>query len=80
MDPVEKVQLLDALKEISSSMARMDAERDLLKSLKKDVCDDLQLNRRVLNRLAKTYHKGTFIEEVEMHKHFEELYKSMTKK
>jgi len=78
--PMDKLKLLEALKDISASMTRMDAERDLLKTVKKDICDELQLNRKILNRLARTYHKGTFIEEVEMHKHFETLYENLTKK
>lgn len=78
--PVDKLKLLDALKEISASMTRMEAERDLLKTVKGDICNDLQLNRKVLNKLARTYHKGNFSEEVEMHKNFEELYENVTKK
>jgi len=78
--PADKLKLLDALKEISSSMTRMEAERDLIKNVKKDVCDDLQLNRKVLNKLAKTYHKGNYSEEVELHKDFESLYETVTKK
>jgi len=78
--PEDKLKLLDALKEISASMARVDAERDLIKAAKNDVCDDLQLNRKVLNKLARTYHKGNFSEEVELHKDFETLYETVTKK
>ncbi len=76
--PVDKLKLLDALKDISTSMTRTDAERDLLKNIKKDICDELQLNRKVLNKLARTYHKGNFNEEVEMHKDFESLYETVT--
>lgn len=77
---MDKMKLLDALKDISASMTRMDAERDLLKTVKKDICDELQLNRKILNKLARTFHKGTFTEEVEMHKNFEALYENLTKK
>jgi hypothetical protein len=76
----DKLKLLDALKEISASMTRVEAERDLIKNVKNDICDDLQLNRKVLNKLARTYHKGNYSEEVEMHKDFEELYETVTKK
>lgn len=77
--PADKLKLLDALKDISTSMSRTEAERDLLKNIKKDICDELQLNRKVLNKLARTYHKGNFNEEVEMHKDFESLYETVTK-
>jgi len=78
--PEEKLKLLDALKEISASMSRVEAERDLIKNLKDDICDALQLNRKVLNKLARTYHKGNYNEEVELHKDFETLYETVTKK
>ena len=78
--PEDKLKLLDALKEISASMARVEAERDLIKNVKNDICDDLQLNRKVLNKMARTYHKGNFSEEVELHKDFESLYETVTKK
>jgi hypothetical protein len=45
--------------------------------VKDDICDDLQLNRKVLNKLARTYHKGNFSEEVELHKDFEKLYETV---
>jgi hypothetical protein len=78
--PEDKLKLLGALKDISTSMTRMEAERDLLKGIKKEICDDLQLNRKVLNKLARTYHKGNFSEEQELHKDFESLYETVTKK
>lgn len=78
--PEDKLKLLEALKEISSSMTRVEAERDLIKNTKDDICDELQLNRKVLNKLARTYHKGNFNEEVELHKDFESLYETVTNK
>ena len=78
--PADKLKLIDGLKEISASMSRMEAERDLMKNVKKDLCDDLQLNRKVLNKLARTYHKGNYSEEVELHKDFESLYEKVTNK
>jgi hypothetical protein len=78
--PEDKLKLLNALKEISSSMTRMEAERDLIKTVKSDICDDLQLNKKVLSKLARTYHKGNYSEEVELHKDFETLYETVTKK
>lgn len=70
----EKLKLVDTLKEISASMARMDAERDVLKQLKKDICDELDMNRKVLNKLARLYYKGNFSEEKELNTSVEELY------
>lgn len=76
--PIDKLRLIEGLRDISASMARQEAERDVLKQLKDDLCDELELNRKVLNKLARTYHKGNYSEEVELHKHFEELYETAT--
>ena len=73
----DKIKLLEGLKEISASMTRMSAERDLINTTKKTLCDELQLPAKVLTKLAKIYHSGTFTEEVEQHKHFEELYEAL---
>lgn len=78
--PEDKLKLISALKDISTSLTRIEAERDLLKNIKNDICDELQLNRKVLNKLARTYHKGNFSEEVELHKDFETLYETVTGK
>lgn len=76
----DKIKLLDALKEISASMSRVEAERDLLKIVKNDICDELQLNRKVLNKLARTYHKGNYTEELEFQRDFEKLYETLSQR
>jgi hypothetical protein len=78
--PEDKLKLLGALKDLSSSMTRVEAERDLIKNIKDDICEELQLNRKVLNKLARTYHKGNFSEEQELNKNFETLYETLTTK
>jgi hypothetical protein len=78
--PTDKLKFLDALKSISASMSRIEAERDLIKHEKDDLCDALQLNRKLVNKLARTYHKGNYTEEVEIQKEFEDLYQSILTK
>jgi hypothetical protein len=78
MTPAEKQKLLTALKEISASMTRQEAERDLIKSMKKELREEFEFKTKVLNRLAKTFHKQNFGEEKEIHKEFEELYEVLT--
>lgn len=79
LGPNDKLKLIDALKDISTSMARMEAEKDLQKNVKNDVCKDLGLNKKVFTKLANTYHKQNFSQEVEMHEDFETLYETVTK-
>ena len=85
LGPNDKLKLLGAIKDISTSMARMDAERDLQKNIKNDICKELDLNKKVFTKLAKTYHKQillinqNFSEEVALHKEYETLYENVTK-
>ena len=78
MNPNDKVKLIGALEDMSVSMARMDAERDLQKNIKTDICKELDLNKKVFSKLAKVYHKQNFSEEVQLHQEFETLYESVT--
>ena len=75
----DKKKLVGALKDMSTSMSRMEAERDLQKNIKKDICTELDLNKKVFGKLAKTYHKQNFSEEVQTHEEFETLYETVTK-
>lgn len=79
LGPNDKLKLVTALKEISTSMTRMDSERDLQKNIKNDICKELDLNKKVFSKLARTYHKQNFGEEVQLHEEFETLYETVTK-
>jgi hypothetical protein len=77
--PQDKKKLEDALKEMSTSMTRVEAERDLQKNLIGDICEELDLNKKVFRKLAKVYHKQNFADEVATHQEFESLYETVTK-
>jgi len=77
--PAERQRLINVLKEISASMTRQEAERDLVKSSKKELRAEFDLNVKVLNRLTKTFHKNNFGEECEIHEEFQTLYESVAK-
>lgn len=79
LGPNDKLKLTAALKEMSMSMTRVDAEKDLQKNIKNDVCKELDLSKKVFSKLAKTYHKQNFHDEVEAHHTFEQLYEAVTK-
>jgi hypothetical protein len=75
----DKLKLMGAIKDMSTSLTRMDAERDLQKNIKNDICKELDLNKKVFTKLAKTYHKQNFSEEVALHEEYETLYENVTK-
>jgi hypothetical protein len=72
--PVDRKKIKDALVEISDSMTRMEAERDLIKDIVKDVSDNYQLSKKQINRMAKIYHKQNFIMEQQEMDELETLY------
>lgn len=73
----QKEILLENLREISASMARMEAERDLIKARKKTLSEELDIPTKVISRLAKTYHKGNYTQEKTEMEHFSELYETV---
>lgn len=80
LTPQDKKKLEDALKDMSASMSRVEAERDLQKNVKNDICEELDLNKKVFSKLAKVYHKQNYADEVATHDEFEELYEDITRK
>lgn len=80
LTPADKQRLINALKEVSGSMTRMEAERDLVKQLKKDLRTEFEFRTKVLNRLAKTFHKQNYGEEQEIHAEFETIYEAVSAK
>jgi hypothetical protein len=74
LDPRDLDRLMGAIKDMSDSMLRIDAERSLQKEVRNDICEELDLNKKVFTKLAKTYHKQNYSEEVEIHNQFEKIY------
>lgn len=80
LTPNDRLKLESALKDMSTSMTRVAAERDLQKNVIGDICEELNLNKKVFRKLAKTYHKQNFADEVASHQEFEQLYATVTQK
>jgi hypothetical protein len=78
LTPQDKKKLENALKDMSASMMRQSAERDLQKNIIGDICEELDLNKKVFRKLAKVYHKQNFADEVATHQEFESLYETVT--
>jgi uncharacterized protein YukE len=66
------------MKEISNSMTRIDAERDLIKTAINDICEEQNLSKKTFRRMAKVYHKQNFKQEIQEQEEFEKLYETIT--
>jgi hypothetical protein len=80
LTPEQKKDLQGAIQEISNSMIRTEAERDLIREIVKEQSDTLQIPKKVISKIAKTYHKQNLAQEVAEHEDFVELYEKITAK
>jgi DNA-binding MarR family transcriptional regulator len=80
LTPEQKKDLQGAIQEISNSILRTEAERDLIREIVKDQSDTLQIPKKVISKIAKTFHKQNLAQEVADHEDFVELYEKITAK
>ena len=78
-NPADKDKLLKLLKTCSDSLARAEAEKELIREEVKEICQQLELPKRLVNRMVKVYHKQNYDEEVATHEQFETLYETVVK-
>jgi len=77
-NPKDRKAIYDCMKEISNSMARIEAERDLIKTAINDICEEQNLSKKTFRRMAKVYHKQNFKQEIQEQEEFEKLYETIT--
>ena len=75
----DKVKILGCLQEISNSLTRIEAERDLINDILQRMQDEFELPKKLSRKLAKTYHKRNFEEEVASQNDFVEIYETVAK-
>lgn len=76
--PEDRKKIFGAIREASNSMTRIEAERDLIKEIAKDVSDSFQISKKIVNKMIKTYHKQSLTQEVQQHEEFVEMYEQIT--
>lgn len=75
--PADRKKIKDALQEISDSMTRVDAEKDLIKEAINELHDNFKISKKILNKMARTYHKQNFLNEQQNHEEYETLYEEV---
>jgi hypothetical protein len=76
-NPVTRKQIKDGLVEISNALTRAEAERDLISNIIENVVADTGIDAKVYRKMARTYHKQNFKQEVEENRTFEEFYENV---
>lgn len=77
-DPAARKAIKECMEEISGSMTRIEGERDFIREAIKNICEEHQLSKKTFRRMAKTYHKQNFSNEVAEHEEFEIMYQQLT--
>jgi iron-sulfur cluster repair protein YtfE (RIC family) len=75
----DRKKFMGAIQEISNSMIRIEAERDLIREIVKEKSDEFSISKKVINKIAKTYHKQNRAQVEAEHEEFMELYDDATK-
>lgn len=77
--PDDRKKIKAAMSEISNSFVRVEAERDLIKEIVDDLHKTHQIPKKTLNKIARTYHKQSLMQDLQDHEEFVELYDSIVK-
>ena len=73
----DRKKFMGAVQEMSNSMIRIEAERDLIREIVKEKSDEFKISKKIINKIAKTYHKQNFAEQNTEDKEFAKLYVSI---
>lgn len=73
----DKSKLKSVITEINDSLTRMAAERDLQKDMINKVGEDLGIDKKLVRKLAKSYFKSNFNNEVVQFEEYEEFYRML---
>jgi regulator of replication initiation timing len=77
-NPADRKKIRDALQEVSNSMTRISAERDLIKEIVSELAEEYELlSKKQINKMARVYHKQNFSEEQAASSEFELLYEEI---
>ena len=75
----DKKKLANAIKEISDSMTRIDAEKDLIKDIIQVAYEDFEIDKKHIRKLAMIYHKQNMSEIKYEYDEVETLYEELFK-
>ena len=75
----DRKKFMNAVQEISNSMIRIEAERDLIREIVKEKADEFSISKKVINKIAKTDHKQNRAQVEAEHEEFMEIYDAATK-
>ena len=76
---IDKAKVLGCLQEISNSLTRVEAERDLIKEILEKMQDECEIPKKLGRKLDRVYHKRSYEEEVAEQSDFQDVYEAVAK-
>ena len=76
-NPKDREKLLDVIKECSDSMTRIQGEKDFMKEQVSEISEQLNIPKKLVNKMIKVYYKRNYDEEVATQEQFETLYQTV---
>ena len=76
---IDKAKVLGCLQEITNSLTRDEAERDLIKEILEKMQDECEIPKKLGRKLARVYHKRSYEEEVAEQSDFQDVYEAVAK-
>ena len=73
----ERNKLKNAIVEYSNALTRIEAEKDFIKELVNNLHEQYDIDKKIINTIAKTYHKQQFNQLKEEHTTLEMLYETI---
>jgi polyhydroxyalkanoate synthesis regulator phasin len=76
--PKDREEIKNAMSEISNSMTRMEAERDLITDILKKVEEEHEIPKKYMRKMSKIFHKQNFVEMQQEQEDIEALYETVS--
>lgn len=61
-NPTDRQTILDAIKEASLSLAKIEAEKEQIKAINDEIKEKFDIPPKLMNKLIKLYHKDAFVD------------------
>lgn len=79
MIEADRVKLKKVLDDVSNMMTMMESERSAINEAISEASKNFNIDKKVLRKIARTYHKQNFNDEVATNETFVEVYEQLTK-
>ena len=77
--PDDQKKLFNVVRECSNSLTRIQGEREYIKEAIGSICKELNLSKRLVNKIVRTYFKQNYDEEIVTSEEFQQLYETVVK-